>query len=179
MTIPVFQSAEPPSLSLEERATANWELYREGIIFLAIRRLGDRAAAEDIAQEALLRAIKAFNDPQREPIVDRAAFLHGIARHLIIDAQRERLARPHLSIGDSLAAEHPDALAALIGKETRRKLVNALRQVSAADRKLLRLAFVNGLKSPEIAAALGESDVGIRKRKSRLIDRLRSILKED
>lgn len=179
MTVPIARDGvRPPRLTLPVQDIP-WDAYTDGVRFLAIRALGDRATAEDIAQEAILRAIKAFNDPQREPVIDRAAFVHGIARHLIIDAQRERHTRPHLSIADSLPAEHPDALAALIGRETHRKLRIALRQISAADRKLLRLAFVDGLRSPEIADVLGESDVGIRKRKSRLIDRLRSIMRED
>lgn len=180
MTSPAFKgipSVENPADLTPEKGF-NWDLYREGILFLAIRALGDRTAAEDVVQETMLRAVKAFNDPQRAPVLDRVAFLHGIARHVIVDAQRSRNSA-HLTISDQIPAEHPDALSLLINEETRDRVRTALRNLPHGDRRLLDLAFIDALKSPEIAERLGESPEAIRKRKSRLIERLRAILRND
>ena len=180
MTSPAFKgttSVENPADLSPEKAFS-WDLYREGILFLAIRALGDRSAAEDVVQETMLRAVKTFNDPQHAPVLDRVAFLHGIARHVIVDAQRSRKSA-HLTIGDQIPAEHPDALSLLINDETRDRVRMALRDLPKGDRRLLDLAFIDSLKSPEIAKRLGESPEAIRKRKSRLIERLRVLLRND
>ena len=178
VTIPAFKEAAPAGDRAEQGAPEriNWELYREGIHFLAVRALGDRALAEDIAQETILRAVKALDDPNRAPILDHVAFLHGIARHLIVDAQRARYRSRQAAISDSIPSEHPDALNAILSAEQSREMRRTIQKLSTADRHLLELAFLEGLKSPEIAARLGESPEGIRKRKSRLLERLRAVL---
>lgn len=76
------------------------ELYaaHAGILLGYVRRLvgGDTARAEDVVQETLLRAWKHPHalDPQRSGGVAVRAWLLTVAKHLVIDGERARRARP-------------------------------------------------------------------------------------
>jgi RNA polymerase sigma factor (sigma-70 family) len=173
VTYPALQIPVPARPEADHGDPMRWEAYREGIVFLAVRALGDASAAEDIAQETLLRTLRAFSDSDRSPVRDPAAFVYGIARHLIIDAQRERKKTVSLYSAEPVPGEHPDALEILVTKETRGRINRILDGLSGPDRKLLDLAFVEGLKAPEIARLIGDSSDAVRQRKSRLIQKLR------
>lgn len=157
----------------------SWHAYADGVRFLALRSLGDSAEADDIAQESIARAIAATRDPDREPIEDPAGFLYGIARHLVVDALRRRERLFPIQSAEAFPAEHPDALKAIVTAENHQRLRSLLKQLDPADRNLIELSFVHGLKSPEIAIRTGETPEAVRKRKSRLIERLRAALPSD
>jgi RNA polymerase sigma-70 factor (ECF subfamily) len=75
--------------------------YQARVYGVAVSVLGDRAAAEDVAQEAFLRAMRRADafDPRRGTV---AAWLLRIARNLAID--RLRLRRPDPVAPRTLAA---------------------------------------------------------------------------
>lgn len=76
------------------------ELYDDhaGVLLGYVRRLvgGDTARAEDVVQETLLRAWRhpSALDPQRPGGASARAWLLTVARHLVIDGERARQARP-------------------------------------------------------------------------------------
>jgi RNA polymerase sigma-70 factor (ECF subfamily) len=76
------------------------ELYamHGGVLFGYARRLvgGDTGRAEDVVQETLLRAWRhpASLDPERNGGTSIRAWLLTVARHVVIDAERARRARP-------------------------------------------------------------------------------------
>jgi RNA polymerase sigma-70 factor, ECF subfamily len=76
------------------------ELYdaHAGVLLGYVRRLvgGDLARAEDVVQETLLRAWRHPQalDPRRSGGASARAWLLTVARHLVIDGERARRARP-------------------------------------------------------------------------------------
>ena len=69
--------------------------------------VGDRAAAEDIAQEAFLRAVGALDRfDRRRPL---GPWLHRIAVNRAIDWTRARALRPEAPAGEHPAADAPHA----------------------------------------------------------------------
>jgi RNA polymerase sigma-70 factor (ECF subfamily) len=76
------------------------ELYdaHAGVLLGYVRRLvgGDLARAEDVVQETLLRAWRHPQalDPRRTGGASVRAWLLTVARHLVIDGERARRARP-------------------------------------------------------------------------------------
>jgi RNA polymerase sigma-70 factor (ECF subfamily) len=76
------------------------ELYaaHAGVLLGYVRRLlgGDTARAEDVVQETLLRAWRHPDalDPDRAGGASVRAWLLTVARHLVIDGERARKARP-------------------------------------------------------------------------------------
>lgn len=76
-------------ISVEELHAA----YGGALFVYAVRRLGDREAAEEVVQDTLLRAWRAGDryDPERGSM---GAWLFGIARNLVTDRYRRRAVRP-------------------------------------------------------------------------------------
>jgi RNA polymerase sigma-70 factor, ECF subfamily len=107
---------------------------------------GDRAAAEDIVQETLLRAWR----HSAELDVDRLRpWLFTTARHLVIDAQRARDGRPAEAPAAELsnAATIDSADAALNAAI----VLDALRSLTAPHRAILIDYFYRGRTAAEIA----------------------------
>jgi RNA polymerase sigma-70 factor (ECF subfamily) len=149
-----------------------------GLELIALRALGDADEARDAVQEILARAVEALRKGRVPADVPVGAFVHGIARHVVADAQRRRirdLARVD-SMVSPLPASQPSPLEMLILAEERDRLGRALAQLPAQDRDLLTRCFVNGDPVQRIAERSGVPADRLRKRKSRALERLRELL---
>jgi RNA polymerase sigma-70 factor (ECF subfamily) len=140
---------------------------------MALRALGEAAAADDVAQEAIARVIGVLRSGGGPPIADLGAFIHGVARHIIADVQRARSGLQGSNALELIPDPRPDALSEAVSADERRRLRSALDSIPVSDRELLELCYVNGLGATEIAERLREPPERIRKRKSRAIARLR------
>lgn len=175
MTSSVVRPPDTPPDSGDPAAESSraWAAYADGIRFLALRLLGDADAADDVAQETMLRAWRTSTDPKGHAIHDQAAFVHGIARHVIADFQRRSAKTVSLDTAGPVAANSRDALDVLVSDEERSRLRTAMRALSRSERALLMMSYVEGMTSAAIAQRLGESAEAIRKRKSRAVQQLR------
>lgn len=140
---------------------------------VALRALGNAAAADDVAQEAIARAIGVLRADGGPQIADLGAFIYGIARHIIADVQRARHDHHGSKVLELLPDPRPDALSQAVSADERQRLRRALDSLAVSDRKLLELCYVTGLGAVEIAERLREPPERIRKRKSRALARLR------
>src|SRR5580693_9010954 len=130
-----------------------YDRYSRVVYAVALRVLQDAAAAEDILQDVFLQLWRnpdAF-DASRGSL---AAWLAVISRHRSIDRLRKR--RPETDIEDCVIAGGPD-----LRDETERRLViekvrNVLAEMNPDQRKVLELAFFQGLTHTEIAEKTGE-----------------------
>ena len=139
---------------------------------MALRALGDVDAADEVAQEVIVRAFHALRTSRPEKL---GAFVAGIARHVIADVVR---ARPREASLDGVAQDAEprelfDPLTALCEASEKARVHEALARLSPDDRALLRLLFFDELSPTEIAARLGAPPDRIRQRKLRAIARLR------
>lgn len=152
------------------------ERLRPGLQLMALRTLGNMPAAEEAAQETLARALVALQNGQPRDTQHLAAFVSGIARHVIADTCRARVREvPLEAMSDGTAARGSiDALASLITAAESEAVHAALALLAPGDQELLRLAFFEGLSPAQIAMRLGEPAERIRKRKSRALEHLRS-----
>jgi len=142
---------------------------------MATRVLGDPDAAEEVAQETLMRAVDALRCGQLADPNKVGEYVRGIARRVIADFLRARRRTVDLDVLDQTPSPQPasDPLTALIADEVRARVRLSLIQLSEQDQEILRLAFGEGLTIAEIATKLGSTVVAIRKRKSRALSRLR------
>jgi len=156
---------------------ADLDRLRSGLRIMALRAFGNRDVAEEVAQETLARAVAAVRAGQPSDPLKLAAYVAGIARNVIARMLRDGKRTLHLDAGveESVAQPGPNALEAIVRADERAQVRAALAELSAADRSVLRLAFVEDLDSVEIAARLGEPPDRVRKRKSRALERLRAI----
>jgi RNA polymerase sigma factor (sigma-70 family) len=131
---------------LEDLFRSHWGLVRGYLL----RRTGDPAAAEELAQETFYRATRAFLGWRGG---SPAAWLLSIARNVLIDEIRR--GRTILPLPDTLVdsrAEREDAL----------EVREVLEELPASQRQLLELVYVHGYSHAETAAILGSSEGAVK-----------------
>lgn len=126
---------------------------------LCARILSDASAAEDIAQETLLRA---WLGRERMREQDVGAWLSVVARNLCVSHMRKRWrAVPHDILPDGPDHEADPAFEAE-RSETRRSVRRALSQVGERHRRLLVRREVGGADYAELGEELGLTASGAR-----------------
>jgi RNA polymerase sigma factor (sigma-70 family) len=112
---------------------------------LASRLLGDRAAAEDVAAEAMARAYARW--PKVSVLPYRDGWLLKVTTNLAID----RLRRRPPEVWPAPAADFEE------GVELRLALNAALLTLAPRQRQAIALRYLGGLSDKEVAQALGIS----------------------
>ena len=138
---------------------------------LCIALLGSQADADEAVQETLLRAHRAMATYRAEGSVK--AWLCGIARHVcahVLETRRRGRELLEIVPGDG---EARDAFAL---RQRARMVRDALEKLKPSERDVLALRFVADLSHREIATACGLDEAAARKRISRALARLRSIM---
>ena len=158
-----------------------WEaLYRRAhprLLAYARRRLGTEEAARDAVAETMARAVRGLSGFRGEG-GGFDAWLSGIVRHVVLDAQRGDGRRPVTSMvgvaEPASGAAGPEEL--LLGAFEAAAVRSAFASLDAADQELLELRVVLGLSSDEVAAVLGKRPGAVRMAQSRALGRLRAAL---
>jgi RNA polymerase sigma-70 factor (sigma-E family) len=152
-------------------------LYRVhvlGLTRLAVVMLGDRAAAEDVVQDAfcgLYTHWRRLSDPAKALSYLRSSVLNGCRNH------RRRRWRA----GRALAGwEHAEsAESAVLLAEEHRQVLAGLRRLPTRQREALVLRFYLELAEPEIALTMGISQGTVKSTTSRALAALGRILREE
>ena len=138
----------------DERAMAElYDRYSSIVYSVALRVLGDAAAAEDILQDVFMqlwRTPDAF-DAARGSF---PGWLAVIARNRAIDAMRKR--RPESDITEIVVSIEPDLAGGMEWNRALEKIRSALASMSLPQRSALEMSFFEGLTHTEIAAKTGE-----------------------
>ena len=161
---------DPPGLldrlrAGEARAFEELVIAHQHRVFgVALRMLGNRAEAEEIAQEVFVRAHRAIGEFRGEARL--GTWLYGIASRLCLN----RLASPHRRLRgettalDSVASPAPDAAASAERAELDAALRQAIAELPDERRIVVLLRDVEGLSYEEIAEALSLEPGTVRSR---------------
>lgn len=125
------------------------------ILGYATRTLADRAEAEDIAQEVMLRLWRAAPD-WRSGEAQVSTWAYRVAINLCNDRLRARKRRKQDAL-DSMAEPEdgaPSAVDGLIDADRQTALTAALNTLPERQRVAVVLRHIEGLANPEIAAVL-------------------------
>jgi len=145
----------PPLSALNRRPDPFERLFLQEypkVVAIAYRVLGDRAAAEDVAQEVFLRFHRSFS-----PDSERASgWLHAAAAHSalnVIRGERRRAQREttHATDRSQPTAADPEHL--VEAAEQRRDVRRALSRLPERSAAILMLRY-SGLSYAEVATAL-------------------------
>lgn len=133
-------------------------LLQDGIFAGALRMLGDRQEAEDVAQEAFLRAYRALQgyDAERIRALQVRGWVWTIAANVCRNRHRSRARHPEdpgLPALDPPGRDPGPEDHALAGDE-RTRLAALLLELPWAQRSAVVLHHVTGLDYEEVAAAL-------------------------
>ncbi|MBI4905415.1 MAG: sigma-70 family RNA polymerase sigma factor [Acidobacteria bacterium] len=141
------------------------------IYYLALRELRSPTLAEDVRNETLLRAIRALREKGIRNVEAMPGYIAGVARNVIREQIRRRVASTDLSDVDVAAAE-PEIT---VDHTDRRALMLTLKRLSERERKIIRYIFYDELPKGEIAQRLGIPEERVRLVKSRALQSFREI----
>lgn len=142
----------------DERATVSFvRRYQRRVFGLAMGVLGDASAAEDVAQEALLRAWRhaPIFDPRRGSV---ESWILTITKNLSIDALRRRrdvATDPDDLVSKAVAFGSVNLEDSVATRSLRPRLLVALAQLPLEQRRAVILASLHGRTAMEISALEG------------------------
>ena len=153
----------------DEHAAALWRY--------AVRLTGDPARAEDVVQETLLRA---WQHPEVSGDAERSAraWLFTVARNMVIDDRRSarfRRERESLDTGSTPEQAAPDEVNAALD---RLLIGDALAQLSADHRAVIRRSYYLGWTTAQIAEDLQIAEGTVKSRLHYAVRALRLTLQE-
>lgn len=127
--------------------------YQRHVYGVAVAVVGDRDAAEDVAQEAFTRAWRhaGVYDPRRASV---ATWLGSITRNLAIDALRVRRASPTdpLALAEILGGSGDPGPPDLVEATSERIMLReALGRLPEAQRRAVVLASIGGRTAEEVS----------------------------
>ena len=149
------------------------ERYRPEILAYLVRLLGDPHDAEDVCQEALLRAYRAFD--RLAPDSNVRAWLYKIATRTALNAVKQRRRGANRSVDIDLDTLPSDSTI-LDRREQLRAVARAVNDLPPKQRAALMLRQFQGLSYAEIAASLACSEAAARANVYQAIRRLREVL---
>lgn len=167
-----------------EALAAFFERHFDRVYGLVYRLLGDRTLAEDMTQEVFLKVHRAAHqiDPTRDPVPWLVTIAHNACRDLWRSNAWKLTRRASSLDGDSPLAEtlsrgtndpERDALAS----ERERLVQEALLKLPEPLRVVIVMHDYQGLGHDQIAAITGVNHAAVRKRYSRALTALGSLLK--
>jgi len=139
---------------------------------VAYRYVGDASEAEDLAQSAFLRVLRAA--PRYRSTAPFRTYLYQVVTRLCLDHARKH--RPVYS--DELPDHRPAADERLVARERERRVREALDGLPGNQRIALILRHFEGLGYGEIASALGTSTKAVERLLARGREALRGTLRD-
>jgi RNA polymerase sigma-70 factor (ECF subfamily) len=194
----VFQGLMDPDLELAARLAVDLDgtfadlvtTHQDRLYTIALRFLGEPRDAEEVVQDALVRAYRAIDgyEPERTRAIHLRPWLAAIVVNLARN-RRRRVSdrRPPLQlepiVADGWEPTGPDHGASphdrAARRETVRTLAAALMELAPGPRAAVVLRHVDGLSVAEVAAALERPEGTVKAQVSRGLAQLRLHLAND
>ncbi|HEX3789613.1 MAG TPA: sigma-70 family RNA polymerase sigma factor [Pseudonocardiaceae bacterium] len=168
----VLRSRRRQADSDEALVRALYEEHGRALLAYATRLTGDRAAAEDIVQETLVRAWK-HPEVLVNPKGSIRAWLFTVTRNLVTDRARARAARP-VEVAETPAhqptsRDHSEAVV------DQMVVMEALDKLSAPQRDVLVQLYFHGRTVTETADVLGIPPGTVKSRSYHALRALRDV----
>jgi len=161
-----------PTVSFDALA----ERHRPELLGYLTRLLGDAHDAEDVCQDALLRAYRAYS--RLAPDSNVRAWLYKIATNTAFNALKRRKRAASRTAEVELDTLAIDATTTLEEREQLRAIARAVEGLPPKQRAGLMLRQFHGLSYTEIAATIGGNEVSARANVYQAIRKLREVLRE-
>jgi RNA polymerase sigma-70 factor (ECF subfamily) len=158
-----------------EAPEQRWGPLRARLIGYLRQRLNDSAAAEDIAQETLLRVVRVARG---EALESAEALAFRIADNLVIDHYRSRSGRALEPIPEDLAAKVLTPEEALVSRQRAGQLLHAIRAMPRLRREVFLRRRYHGQSCQAIAASLGLTERAVEAHIARALRDLAAIIKK-
>ena len=161
--------------------------YEKNVFNVALQMLGNREDAQDMAQEAFLKAYSSLNSFRGDSKF--SSWLYRIVSNVCLDFKRRQGRRPSSSLtveddeGETLEldiadeSQSPEAL--LERKLTREAVRRGLQELPDEQRQILLLREIQGMSYEEIGEAMGLEEGTVKSRIFRARKKLCAFLLKD
>jgi RNA polymerase sigma-70 factor (ECF subfamily) len=133
-----------------QRLAALYDAHAAPVWRYVVHLTGDRAGADDIVQETLLRAWRTPRILEQDPSTTRS-WMFTVARHLVIDEARSARRRREIGVAEVPERSAPDATDALFEAIL---VEEALAALTTEHRAVVVRAYYRGLSVAEMADEL-------------------------
>ena len=178
----------PEADELVERAIAGdvdafaslFEITLPSVYRYLYGRSGDATLAEDLAQDAYMRAMRAIQTSFKGASTEFVAWMIRIARNRFLDHVKSGRVRWEVVVDETpvtFAVGNPEteALEAVAGGHLR----NALTRLTAEQQEIVLLRFFEGLQIAEVAAVTGRTEGAVKALQFRALRALERVIATD
>jgi RNA polymerase sigma-70 factor (ECF subfamily) len=151
--------------------------HQHMVYCVALSLCKDSATAEDVAQEAFLKAYRTV-DELREP-ARLKTWLYSIVRFTAIDWIRRRRREPVLGLTEEASRELPERPVAESKEDRTVRVMDVIRGLKEEHREIMILRYVRGLSYAEIARETGATASSVGEKLSRIRDYVRGKLRAE
>jgi RNA polymerase sigma-70 factor (ECF subfamily) len=159
--------------AFEHLAAAADERLQAAILAQVAPRLRERLDPAELRQEVLAQALASIASFEDRGEGSFAAWLCGIARHVVLGALRRSREHEPLEIVADLAVNDASPSHGLRQAERFARLEAAFERLRPEHREVLRLARIEGLAAKDIAARTGRTPQAVRQLLCRALKALR------
>lgn len=150
-----------------------FDTYYTRLVYFSTQIVGNREAAEDIAQEAFIKYWNQKPDIASHPMAIKN-YLYNTVKHASLNVARHQKVKDNYaaSVGD-LTAMAESLEDAVIHAEVLAQLHSALSALPASCQRISKMCYLEGMKNQEVALELGISINTVKTQKQRALQLLR------
>jgi RNA polymerase sigma-70 factor (ECF subfamily) len=154
---------------------AIYDAYHDALYRYILNRVRHVQTAEDLTADVFSQLVRTIGD-RRGPSEYLRAWLYRVARNLVIDEARRSRIRSTVELSPDLPARSTDLSAQAHRSILRQQAQAALDRLSARQREVLTLRYLEGLDVREVAEVLGTSERNVRALQERGLEAMRTLL---
>jgi len=153
-----------------------YDQYQPAIYRYIFYRVDDTATAEDLTSEVFVRLVERIDrfTYRGRPLL---AWLYTIARNLVMDHHRRAGRSVPLSPDTPQVADMPDPEETAEDSLAQQRLAAALSCITADQREVIILKFIEGLNNETVARTMGKSVGAVKALQHRALAALRRAMK--
>jgi RNA polymerase sigma factor (sigma-70 family) len=155
-----------------------FDLYYPRLYYFAYKLIKVKVEAQDIAQETLMALWQHRAEFKDAELKDAEAYMFAIVRNkshnLIKHAKMKALKRDEICDAQQFSDELLEAR--LIQEDIFNRIYQEILQLSPPQVRLLKMLYLEGLETKEIASQLNITPNNVRNQKARVLDKIRTVL---
>ncbi|MGA2260411.1 MAG: sigma-70 family RNA polymerase sigma factor [Acidobacteriota bacterium] len=164
------------------------KIYQNRLFSYALRLLQDPFDAQEVTQDAFLRACHALTrryDEKKCGDLVLAPWLFRITRNLAYSRSSKRRSRNEVPLpgkgvgGDEIPSNPDEGIRELESRGERQALRTALRSLGLEERELVLLRFLEEMSYAEMASIIGGTDASVRGKVFRALRKLRASIEKN
>ncbi|MCX7014250.1 MAG: RNA polymerase sigma factor [Candidatus Sumerlaeota bacterium] len=157
------------------------DAFQDPLVRFAFRRLGNRADAEDVAQEIFVRAYA--DRRKRQTVANVSAYLYRMTANLCVDFLRKRERRKSFSLDEAhvldIPSRDPDSARLAAAAEEVRRIERLLSCIPPTQAEAVRLCLFDDLTTREAAEILNCPEATVKSRVRYGLEKLRELAREN